>query len=357
MARTPTVPSKPTTPAGKAAAIPTVIFVAKDGAGTDLLDVSILLDGDPLVALLDVRAVSLDAGPHTLRFEARSGAVEERPIVLLEGEKNRREGVVLVATVETRPRRRTTQRALATASLGAGIVGLGIGAALGALAVAAKNGELSARPPRSRFMIFRVNSTAGEAQEVERLDLGERDLGYARACGLIAQAAATLYGDAEFGALVASGPNPRSYVTRKRGYSASVLQDFLKSPLTAGLVAHDGYVALDEMDILFTVFVGDVAHAMNVARLSLNGERHLLVVGHGVRDGRLLVRASLTTSADRHARSTALDPRRGATVPGVRLCAGAKPGGMLVVTQPAGFAPMAAALGAMAVPGMDLGVE
>lgn len=71
------------------ATLPSVVLGAKDKAGRDLFDVTVSMDGDPLVHALDGKSIAVDPGPHTFEFE-RSGwaAVVQRALVK-EGEKSR----------------------------------------------------------------------------------------------------------------------------------------------------------------------------------------------------------------------------------------------------------------------------
>jgi hypothetical protein len=72
-----------------ASAMPSVVFGAKDKQGRDLFDVTVSMDGEPLVKKLDGKSVAVDPGPHTFTFElAGQPAVVERALVK-EGEKTR----------------------------------------------------------------------------------------------------------------------------------------------------------------------------------------------------------------------------------------------------------------------------
>ena len=50
--------------------MPTIVLGATDGAGNDLSAVTVTVDGAPLVTAINGRAVAIDPGNHTLRFEA-----------------------------------------------------------------------------------------------------------------------------------------------------------------------------------------------------------------------------------------------------------------------------------------------
>ena len=77
------------------------------------------MDGEPLADRLEGTAVSVDPGEHTFTFEAPGYAVATKRLMILEGQKDRREAVTLgVAQVETA--RGTTQGGPAPSSGEAG---------------------------------------------------------------------------------------------------------------------------------------------------------------------------------------------------------------------------------------------
>jgi hypothetical protein len=68
---------------------PSIVFGAKDKQGRDLFDVTVSMDGEPLVKRLDGKSVLVDPGPHSFSFEAAGHkALVERALVK-EGEKTR----------------------------------------------------------------------------------------------------------------------------------------------------------------------------------------------------------------------------------------------------------------------------
>jgi hypothetical protein len=69
--------------------IPSIIVVARDSAGTDVLGVHVSLDGGEPHDVASGRPTPLDPGTHTLHFVAPSGAVVDRVLVLAEGEQRR----------------------------------------------------------------------------------------------------------------------------------------------------------------------------------------------------------------------------------------------------------------------------
>src|SRR5882724_84046 len=52
------------------AAMPTVVFAAKDQTGKDLAAVKVTMDGEPLADRLDGTALSVDPGEHSFVFDA-----------------------------------------------------------------------------------------------------------------------------------------------------------------------------------------------------------------------------------------------------------------------------------------------
>ena len=135
------------------AAMPTIIFGAKDGAGNDREQATVTVDGKKLTTALDGRAVAIDPGEHTLRFEAPGEKPVEKTIVVREGEKDRREIVVIGAPppqTPTAPARAPSawnaQRVLGLGAMGLGVAGVGLGAYFGAFAISAKNQEGSDCP-------------------------------------------------------------------------------------------------------------------------------------------------------------------------------------------------------------------
>lgn len=132
-------------------AMPTLVLAATDGSGNDLRDVKVTMDGTPLLTTLDGRPVSIDPGSHAFHFEAAGQPPVDKTLVLREGEKDRRE-VVMVGTPPPAPLPATptptpspswwtTQRTLAVISGGVGIVGLGLGGVFGGLAISDQSQE------------------------------------------------------------------------------------------------------------------------------------------------------------------------------------------------------------------------
>jgi len=130
------------------AAMPTIVFEARDLQNNDLSAVAVIMDGQPLVPRLEGTALSIDPGEHQFVFSAHNVAPVQKNLIIREGEKGRREKVILgaeltapnqVASAQTlqTPARveqadtsedssQKTQRIVGIAVGGAGVVSLGI---------------------------------------------------------------------------------------------------------------------------------------------------------------------------------------------------------------------------------------
>lgn len=72
-----------------AESMPTVVLEATDAAGNDVVAVRVLFDGRELTKKLDGKALPVDPGQHTFRFEGAGGQQVEKNEVIHQGEKNR----------------------------------------------------------------------------------------------------------------------------------------------------------------------------------------------------------------------------------------------------------------------------
>ena len=72
-----------------AQALPTVVFGARDKQGRDLFDVIVSMDGETIVKKLDGKAVTVDPGKHTFRFEAEGFPAVSETVLIKEGERAR----------------------------------------------------------------------------------------------------------------------------------------------------------------------------------------------------------------------------------------------------------------------------
>jgi hypothetical protein len=120
--------------------LPSVVVAAKDGAGADLVDVKVSVDGQPLLSKLDGRAVPMDAGPHMFHVEGADGTSVDRQVMVKEGETSQAVAVILGPVAAPTP---TPESALSTAAVSsdhAGGGGMGtqriIGLVVGGVGVA-----------------------------------------------------------------------------------------------------------------------------------------------------------------------------------------------------------------------------
>lgn len=122
--------------------IPTALFAARDADGRDLVDAAVAIDGKALSSALDGHPVALEAGRHTVRFEAKHHAPVEVVLVTREGEKGRLVSATMhaygqpaaVAPEATRP---PLWQPFVVG--GVGIAALGIFGALGAMGQSEKD--------------------------------------------------------------------------------------------------------------------------------------------------------------------------------------------------------------------------
>ncbi|MEO7110472.1 MAG: hypothetical protein ABI183_08555, partial [Polyangiaceae bacterium] len=71
------------------ASLPSIVLGAKDTHGQDLATAKVTIDGQPSDEKLEGKAMFVDPGPHTFRFEIPSEKPIDQQIVVREGEKNR----------------------------------------------------------------------------------------------------------------------------------------------------------------------------------------------------------------------------------------------------------------------------
>jgi hypothetical protein len=119
------------------AALPTLVLSATDGAGNDVVTVSVTLDGAPFLAALDGQAQPIDPGSHSLTFTEPGKPPVEKTVLVREGEKDRHINVVLGPPGAGAPATGSswsTQKTIALAAGGVGIVGIGLGTAFGIIA-------------------------------------------------------------------------------------------------------------------------------------------------------------------------------------------------------------------------------
>ena len=75
--------------------LPSVVVSARDASGREPADVRVFIDGAPLADAQSGRALEIDPGAHTFRFESSLGPAVEERITILEGQKHRTISVIL----------------------------------------------------------------------------------------------------------------------------------------------------------------------------------------------------------------------------------------------------------------------
>lgn len=132
------------------AAIPTMVFEVKTSSGNDVIDASVTIDGVVLTDRVDGTALRVDPGSHKFVFAAPGLVPLEKTFVAREGQKNRRETVVLLSSAPTSVVAPTApqpvaqdeagvsaasswsaQKTFAIVVGGVGIVGVGVGSFFG----------------------------------------------------------------------------------------------------------------------------------------------------------------------------------------------------------------------------------
>ncbi len=79
---------------------PSIVIAARDSGGKETLSVKVSIDGELALTKLDGKALSLDPGVHTFKYQAEDGTVVQEDVGIREGEKNR---VVYVAFHKPEP--------------------------------------------------------------------------------------------------------------------------------------------------------------------------------------------------------------------------------------------------------------
>lgn len=133
---------------------PSVVFTAKDGAGGDRSDVHVTVDGDPFTDKLDGTPMEVDPGEHTFTFSVEGRATVTRKVIIAQGEKGRREVVVMskapgdgaTAVSSDAPLGLGTRRILGLSAAGVGVGGLAVGGVFGLLTFHDASAQKSACP-------------------------------------------------------------------------------------------------------------------------------------------------------------------------------------------------------------------
>jgi hypothetical protein len=158
-------------------AIPTVVASLKDGAGNDVLDANVMVDGKPFLASLTGDAVPIDPGAHMFHFERKDGASVDKQVLVGEGQQNLAVVGVLPAPpsfappppLVSPPAPSSESSPLHTAGWivgGVGVAGLIVGAVFGGLAVSDKSSANCTNDKCTNFGSVGDAKTAADVSDV-----------------------------------------------------------------------------------------------------------------------------------------------------------------------------------------------
>jgi len=144
--------------------IPTLVFEARDADGRDVADARVLVGPAVIVERLDGKAIELDPGEYTFRFERAGTVAVDVPVVVREGDSARRIAAKLMPAVKKEP---VLERKVSPVFWVAGALGLASVGAFGGLAGAgfAKRGSLDDAG-------CKPNCDPADVDEVRRLFVG-----------------------------------------------------------------------------------------------------------------------------------------------------------------------------------------
>jgi hypothetical protein len=188
---------------------PTIAFEVKDASGADLTAVKVAVDDRLLVDTLDGTALPVDPGQHVFTFKAADRAMVTRTLVLTEGEKGRRELVVLgpaasppaplgaapadsglaaieAASTDQGARGMGTQKVVGLVVAGVGAAGIAVGGVFGALSFRERDRQVNDCRPSTC-------TSAGHASALDDRSMGIID-GTISDVGLIAGGALLIGG-------------------------------------------------------------------------------------------------------------------------------------------------------------------
>jgi hypothetical protein len=122
-----------------ASLLPSIVLSATDPAHIDVNSARVTADGTMIAQSLDGRPIPIDPGPHTFRFEAPGMEAVERQMVVKAGQKAQSIVVELFPLASPSSQRVTgggnaTRRWIGIGAAAAGVVGVGVGSALGVVA-------------------------------------------------------------------------------------------------------------------------------------------------------------------------------------------------------------------------------
>jgi len=169
--------------------IPTLVFAAKDASGDDVVGVRVTVDGAPAATELSGSPVAMDPGVHGFTFVVQGASPVVKTFVVREGERDRLEHITFadlnVPPPGTPPRPAATaaprstwngQKTAAVVIAGAGVVGILVGAATGAMSFGAWSSAQTDCGPNSGVCIDRPLALADRSSAVT--DATVSDVGF-----------------------------------------------------------------------------------------------------------------------------------------------------------------------------------
>jgi hypothetical protein len=131
------------------AAMPSLILAAKDLGGNDIDAVEVTMDGQPFAGRLDGRPITVDPGEHKFHYVVSHAPPAEKTLIVREGERGRRESIVIQLAPPKPVPFWSTPRVLGLVSGVVGLAGIGVGAVFGGYAAGAQSQEQSNCSPSS----------------------------------------------------------------------------------------------------------------------------------------------------------------------------------------------------------------
>jgi hypothetical protein len=160
--------------------VPTVVLALKDGAGHDVFDAHVTVDGKPFVDSLTGAATAIDPGAHTFRFVRTDGTMVDQQVLVGEGQRDVAVVAHLAPALESAPLvpgptllpspsegTSSTARTVGWIVGGVGVAGLIVGGVFGGLAAADKgNGGCGANDKCTNWGAISNAKTAADVADV-----------------------------------------------------------------------------------------------------------------------------------------------------------------------------------------------
>lgn len=157
-----------------AQSLPSIVFGARDAEGRDLFDVVVTMDGEKLLDKLDGKAVAVDPGKHSFRFEAEGLPPVTEDVLVKEGERARVVNITFESDGHEGPVDNSSSVSVPSADGGSGkpvypwiAVGLGAAAAVAGTVVALTAPE---RPSNCNADTLRCTRREGQSDADFRQD-------------------------------------------------------------------------------------------------------------------------------------------------------------------------------------------